>query len=125
MNLRYFHIDVTLGRTDFVGGIDNEALDFGQLEPFVHLPALNAQNNNGNTSAITLAVTTITAVTTTTASVASSTATTHGNIENINSKLFIRNFVYDMKKQKSIQVHCQKVPQIRAVNRRTVRIYMV
>lgn len=71
---------MTLGRTDFVGGIDNEALDFGQLEPFVHLPTINTSNNNGNTSAITLAVTTITAVTTTTASVASSTATTHGKI---------------------------------------------
>lgn len=26
-----------LGRPDFIGGIDNEALDFGHLEPFIHV----------------------------------------------------------------------------------------
>lgn len=31
------------GRNDFVGGIDNEALDFGQLEDFI-----NDESENGN-----------------------------------------------------------------------------
>lgn len=73
-----------LGRTDFVGGIDNEALDFGQLESFVHLPTVNTSNNNANQSAITLAITTVstapahTITTTASASVAPSNAPTHG-----------------------------------------------
>lgn len=72
-----------LGRTDFVGGIDNEALDFGQLESFVHLPAINTSNNNGNASAITLAITAVTTapahtITTASASVAPTNAPTHG-----------------------------------------------
>lgn len=66
-----------------MGGIDNEALDFGQLESFVHLPAINGSNNNGNTSAITLAITAVTTtpthtITTATASVTSTNAPTHG-----------------------------------------------
>lgn len=73
-----------LGRTDFVGGIDNEALDFGQLESFVHLPAINTSNNNANQSAITLAITAVSTApahtTTTTASVsaAQTNPPTHG-----------------------------------------------
>lgn len=79
--------DLITGRTDFVGGIDNETIDFSQLESFVHLPSINTSNNNGNTSAITLAVTAIASVSTTSAlitttasqSVASSTVQpTHG-----------------------------------------------
>lgn len=76
-----------LGRADFVGGIDNEALDFGQLESFVHLPAINTSSNNGNTSAITLAITAVstapahTITTTASASVASTNAPTHGKYD--------------------------------------------
>lgn len=75
------------GRNDFVNGIDNETIDFSQLESFVHLPLINTSNNNGSTSSITLAVTAIASVTTTSPlitttasqSTASSTAqTTHG-----------------------------------------------
>lgn len=71
-----------LGR-DFVGGIDNEALDFGQLESFVHMPAINTSTNNGNTSAITLAITAVSTtpahtITTATASAAATNPPTHG-----------------------------------------------
>ncbi|XP_055316993.1 uncharacterized protein LOC129576268 isoform X2 [Sitodiplosis mosellana] len=73
------------GRADFVGGIDNEALDFGQLESFVHLPAINTSSNNGNTSAITLSLTTVTTapahtISTSSASVAPTNAPTHGTL---------------------------------------------
>lgn len=67
-----------------MGGIDNEALDFGQLESFVHLPGVNTSNNNANQSAITLAITTVstapaqTITTAASASVAPSNAPTHG-----------------------------------------------
>lgn len=85
-NTLYIYIHTRrLGRADFVGGIDNEALDFGQLESFVHLPSSNATNSNGN-AAVTIAVTAITAVTTaqplitTSTSATVSTATTHGSL---------------------------------------------
>lgn len=66
-----------------MGGIDNEALDFGQLESFVHLPTINTSSNNGNASAITLAITAVTTtpahtITTASASVSSTNAPTHG-----------------------------------------------
>lgn len=73
------------GRADFIGGIDNEALDFGPLEPFVHVSANNGINNvtNNCTAAITLSVTAITTATTptqlplVTASVSPSTMNMH------------------------------------------------
>lgn len=54
------------GRADFIGGIDNEALDFGPLEPFVHVSSNNGISNatNNCTAAITLSVTAITTATT-------------------------------------------------------------
>lgn len=64
-----------------MGGIDNEALDFGQLESFVHLPAINTSINNGNTTTTTATAIILTAVSTTptntitTASTASGAAT--------------------------------------------------
>lgn len=58
---------VGTGRNDFVNGIDNETIDFSQLESFVHMPLINTSNNNGSTSSITLAVTAIASVTTTSA----------------------------------------------------------
>lgn len=63
-----------LGRVDFVGGIDNEALDFGQLESFVHLPAINTSISNGNTTATTAAII-LTAVSTTPTNTITTTAT--------------------------------------------------
>ncbi|XP_031628349.1 uncharacterized protein LOC116344084 isoform X2 [Contarinia nasturtii] len=73
------------GRADFVGGIDNETIDFEQLESFVHLPAINTSSNNGNTSAITLAITAITTtpahtITTASSSVVAASAPTHGTL---------------------------------------------
>lgn len=55
-----------IGRADFIGGIDNEALDFGPLEPFVHVSSNNGISNatNNCTAAITLSVTAITTATT-------------------------------------------------------------
>lgn len=55
-----------IGRADYIGGIDNEALDFGPLEPFVHVSSSNGINNapNNCTAAITLSVTAITTATT-------------------------------------------------------------
>lgn len=56
------------GRADFIGGIDNEALDFGQLESFMQVTANNNANTLGttncSTAAITIAVTALTTAST-------------------------------------------------------------
>lgn len=59
MCVRVENVLSRLGRADFVGGIDNEALDFGPLDSFVQLPAINTSSSNGNASAIALAITTV------------------------------------------------------------------
>lgn len=49
-----------------MGGIDNEALDFGQLESFTHhIPAINTSISNGNATTTTATAIILTAASTT------------------------------------------------------------